>query len=148
MRLANIWRCFMSYAFSPPDLLTSVKDAHLWALRLVWNLSMCYWCRACPNHRTTDIHTCFNLQDTCWGGPERIGPRPPPWVPLLKGSSILNFHPFRLKNFEHLLGTAWGEPKLKTWLYAPPGRDFSPPLPLWVPSDVMHLHFPRVRSSQ
>ena len=27
-----------------------------------------------------------------WGGPERMGPRPPPWVPLLKsyGSSILS----------------------------------------------------------
>ena len=29
---------------------------------------------------------------TIWGGPERMGPRPPPWVPLLKsyGSSILS----------------------------------------------------------
>ena len=25
-----------------------------------------------------------------WGGPERMGPRPPTWVPLLKGSSILS----------------------------------------------------------
>ena len=26
----------------------------------------------------------------CWGAPERMGPHPPPWLPLLKGSSILS----------------------------------------------------------
>ena len=32
------------------------------------------------------------IQAYTWGGPERMGPRPPPWVPLLKsyGSSILS----------------------------------------------------------
>ena len=39
-----------------------------------------------------DIVTSFNMRPDAWGGPERMGPRPPPWVPLLKsyGSSILS----------------------------------------------------------
>ena len=119
MRLANIWRCFMSYAFplktsSPVLKMQAYHLHHLWALRLLWNKSMCYWCRACANHRTTDIHICFNLHAGHlleWTGKDWS--LPPPWVSLLKGNySILNFHQFMLKNFEHLLlGT--GRSKIK-----------------------------------
>ena len=66
-----------------------------------------------------------------WGGPERMGPRPPPWVPLLKsyGSSILAFHQFRFKNSEqHLLLGSGGNQNLRPSCRRPPTRTFHPPV--------------------
>ena len=47
------------------------------------------------------------------GGPERMGPSPPPWVPLLKGSSILSISLCSKNLNTSSLGL--GESKLKTW---------------------------------
>ena len=60
-----------------------------------------------------------------------MGPRPPPWVPLLKsyGSSILSTSLGSKNSEQHLLLGSGGNQNLRPSCRRPPTRTFHPPPP-------------------